>query len=62
MLSYTNAYTPTTVNTISGLFFRYDALCRNIFECIQTILSLLRYSGRSANFDSFITLLSCIPK
>ena len=32
------------------------------FECIQTILSLLRYSGSSANFDSFISFLSCISK
>ena len=32
------------------------------FECIQTIISLLRYSGSSTNFDSFISLLSCISK
>ena len=33
-----------------------------LFECIQTILSLLRYCGSSANYDSFISLLSCISK
>ena len=49
-------------NTISGLFFRYDVLSRNVLECIQTILSLLRHSGSSADFDSFIHLRSCIPK
>ena len=42
MLSYTNAYTPIRVKYNFWSFFRYDALSRNVFECIQTMLSLLR--------------------